>query len=107
MKVLALETATKAGSIAVVDEASLIGEVRLDVNIAHAERVMNSIMWLLKSCSLSIDEIDAFAVSIGPGSFTGEPRAGVEAKLLQQQRLIKDKSNQNLSVPYLPDRTSM
>jgi tRNA threonylcarbamoyladenosine biosynthesis protein TsaB len=71
MKVLALETATKAGSIAVADEAALIGEVRLDVSIAHAERVMNSIIWLLKSCSLSIDEIDAFAVSIGPGSFTG------------------------------------
>ncbi len=71
MKVLALETATKAGSIAVMDDDSFIGEVKLDVSVAHAERVMDSIAWLLKSSSISINEIDAFAVSIGPGSFTG------------------------------------
>lgn len=71
MKVLALETATKAGSIAIADEGVFIGEVRLDVSIAHAERVMDSIAWLLKSSHISIGEIDAFALSIGPGSFTG------------------------------------
>lgn len=71
MKVLALETATKAGSIAIADEDAFIGEVRLDVSTAHAERVMDSIIWLLKSSNVSIAEIDAFAVSIGPGSFTG------------------------------------
>lgn len=71
MKVLALETATKAGSIAIAEEGLFIGEVKLDVSIAHAERLMDSITWLLKNCNISIDEIDAFAVSIGPGSFTG------------------------------------
>jgi tRNA threonylcarbamoyladenosine biosynthesis protein TsaB len=71
MKILAIETATKAGSIAIMDGSTFIGEVRLDVSIAHAERVMNSIAWLLKSSNISIGEIDAFAVSIGPGSFTG------------------------------------
>lgn len=71
MKVLALETATKAGSIAIADEEAFIGEVKLDVSKAHAERVMDYIVWLLKSSNISINEIDAFAVSIGPGSFTG------------------------------------
>lgn len=71
MKVLALETATKAGSIAIADEEAFIGEVKLDVSKAHAERVMDYIAWLLKSANVSINEIDAFAVSIGPGSFTG------------------------------------
>jgi len=43
----------------------------VDVKIAHAERLMPSIEWLMKASGISIHEIDAFAVSIGPGSFTG------------------------------------
>lgn len=72
MKILALETATVAGSIAVLDDLEgLVGEVRIDVKIVHAERLMPSIEWLLSSSMISAEEIDAFAVSIGPGSFTG------------------------------------
>jgi len=72
MKILAIETSTIAGGIAVVDdEQGLIGEVRIDVRVAHAERLMPSIEWLLKISQISIKDIDAFAVSIGPGSFTG------------------------------------
>jgi len=72
MKVLAIETATIAGSAAVVDdEKGLIGEVRVDVRVAHAERLMPSIQWLMESSLTSVKDIDAFAVSIGPGSFTG------------------------------------
>ncbi len=72
MKVLALETATLAGSIAIVDDVEgLIGEVKVSVKIAYSERLMPSIEWLLKASGISIKEIDAFAVSIGPGSFTG------------------------------------
>lgn len=72
MKILAIETATVAGSIAILDDLEgLVGEVRTDVKIVHAERLMPSVEWLLKSSMVSIEEIDAFAVSIGPGSFTG------------------------------------
>lgn len=68
---LALETATLTGSIAIVEDSVLIGEVRISVRIDHSERLMNSIKWLLSSSGISPHEIDAFAVSIGPGSFTG------------------------------------
>lgn len=72
MKILAIETATIAGSVAILDDgAGLIGEVRVDVKVAHAERLMPSIEWLMNASGVSIHEIDAFAVSIGPGSFTG------------------------------------
>jgi tRNA threonylcarbamoyladenosine biosynthesis protein TsaB len=72
MKILAIETATIAGSIAILDDsAGLVGEVRVDVRIVHAERLMPSVEWLLKASEISIHQIDAFAVSIGPGSFTG------------------------------------
>ena len=72
MKILAIETATVAGSIAIVDDsAGLIGEVRMDVKVVHAERLMPSIEWLLQASGIQINDIDAYAVSIGPGSFTG------------------------------------
>ncbi len=71
MKILALETATMTGSIAIVDSTGLIAEVKINVNVVHSERLMQSVDWLLTSCRLSIKDIDAFAVSIGPGSFTG------------------------------------
>lgn len=72
MKILALETSTIAGSVAVVDDnKGLIGEVRVDVKVAHSERLMPSVEWLLNASDLSINDIDAFGVSIGPGSFTG------------------------------------
>jgi len=72
MKVLALETATTAGSIAVSDDnKGLIGEVRINIDVAHAERLMTSIDWLLNASLITIEDIDAFAISIGPGSFTG------------------------------------
>ncbi|MDZ4383175.1 MAG: tRNA (adenosine(37)-N6)-threonylcarbamoyltransferase complex dimerization subunit type 1 TsaB, partial [Thermodesulfovibrionia bacterium] len=71
MKILALETATMAGSIAIVDDEELIAEVKLNINVAHSERLISSIDYLLNASRLSIKDIDAFAISIGPGSFTG------------------------------------
>ncbi|MBI5057955.1 MAG: tRNA (adenosine(37)-N6)-threonylcarbamoyltransferase complex dimerization subunit type 1 TsaB [Nitrospirae bacterium] len=72
MKILAIETATVAGSIAILDDnTGLIAEIRVDVKVVHAERLMPSIQWLMNAAGISINEIDAFAVSIGPGSFTG------------------------------------
>ncbi|RMD57876.1 MAG: tRNA (adenosine(37)-N6)-threonylcarbamoyltransferase complex dimerization subunit type 1 TsaB [Nitrospirae bacterium] len=72
MKILAIETATMTGSVAIIDEESgLISEARLNINVAHAERLMPTIDWLLRSSRLGIEEMDGFAVSIGPGSFTG------------------------------------
>ena len=72
MKILALETATLAGSVAIVDDGyGLVSEVMVNLKIAHAERLMPSIQWILDASRMSINDIDAFAISIGPGSFTG------------------------------------
>jgi len=72
MKVLAVETATFTGGIAIVDNGEgLISEVKLSVRVVHSERLMPAIQWILEMSHLALDEIDAFAVSIGPGSFTG------------------------------------
>ncbi len=72
MKVLAVETSTMLGGVAVIDDsAGLVAEVRLNVKSTHSERLMTEIDHVLKQSGLEISEIDVFAVSIGPGSFTG------------------------------------
>lgn len=71
MKILALDTSTTYGSVALSKEEKIIAEYTLNSNKTHSERLMPIIAQLLKSSELTINEIDAVAVSIGPGSFTG------------------------------------
>jgi tRNA threonylcarbamoyladenosine biosynthesis protein TsaB len=72
MKILAIETSTMLGGIAITDTLSgLIVEVRLNVKSTHSERLMTEIDHALKQAGLKVSDIDAFAVAIGPGSFTG------------------------------------
>jgi len=71
MRILSIETSTMAGSVAITEEGRLVAEVMLDIKVVHSERLMSSIQWLLMASRISIADIDAFAVSIGPGSFTG------------------------------------
>jgi len=71
MKILALETSTKVGSVAITEGEHLIAEYILNVISTHSERLLPSIDQILKDSKLSIREIDGFAISLGPGSFTG------------------------------------
>jgi len=72
MKILAIETSTLFGGVAIMDHmAGLLIEIRLNIETTHSERLMAQIDHALKQTGLTSSEIDAFAVSIGPGSFTG------------------------------------
>ena len=71
MFVLGVETATRVGSVAVANEDGVIGEYTLNLSITHSERLLPAIDQLLKSIDITFSRIDALAVSLGPGSFTG------------------------------------
>lgn len=71
MKILAVETSTIVGSVAILDDNKLIADGRLGIKAIHSERLMNHIDFLLVSTNLCVSDIDYFAVSVGPGSFTG------------------------------------
>jgi tRNA threonylcarbamoyladenosine biosynthesis protein TsaB len=71
MKILAIETSTMLGGIALMDESMLIAESRLNVKSTHSERLMTEIEHCLKQSGVKISDIDVFAVATGPGSFTG------------------------------------
>src|SRR3990170_5729255 len=71
MHVLALDTTTRDGSVALVDVHHIIDERRGDGVRTHAERLPGELVALAEAHGLSVSGIDLFAVAAGPGSFTG------------------------------------
>ncbi len=71
MRVIAVETSTLAGSVALVDEGEIIGEAAVDKKITHSEKLLPLIDQILKNSQVPLEEVEGFAVSLGPGSFTG------------------------------------
>lgn len=71
MKILAIDTTTPDGSIAVLDDQRLLAEIGVSSTTTHSSRLLGSVQHLLAALGLDIGEIDGFAVSPGPGSFTG------------------------------------
>ncbi len=68
---LTLDTATLAGSVAVTRGEQVLGEILLNVRSTHSERLLSSVEQLLSDVGLTLADIDAFGVVVGPGSFTG------------------------------------
>lgn len=71
MKVLAIETATLSAGAALIEDGCLMGEYILNHKMNHSEKLMPMVQDLLKGLGINISEIDLFAGSTGPGSFTG------------------------------------
>lgn len=69
--ILALDTSSPAGSIAVLRDENVIGEVSTWTQEAYSSRIFRHLDFLLRELSLDLDGLDLFAVSAGPGSFTG------------------------------------
>ncbi len=78
MKVLALDCSAKSVSAAIADDGKLIGEAFLNIQLTHSETLMPICEQVLGNARLTLKDIDAFAVTAGPGSFTGV-RIGISA----------------------------
>lgn len=71
MKILGIDTSTPIGSVALIDGDNLVAEHTLNIVQAHSSRLMPAIDGILKWVDITADDLDACAVGIGPGSFTG------------------------------------
>jgi tRNA threonylcarbamoyladenosine biosynthesis protein TsaB len=71
MRVLALDTTTRAGSVALVEDDRVVGVQRGDDSRTHALRLPAEIVALADAHRWQLSEIDLYAVASGPGSFTG------------------------------------
>jgi tRNA threonylcarbamoyladenosine biosynthesis protein TsaB len=71
MLILALDTATDQGSLAIMAEERLLGEVSLESQGAYLTRLLPGLEGLLSTTGLGLEDLEAIAVSLGPGNFTG------------------------------------
>lgn len=71
MKILALDSTANTSTVALLEDERLIALYTVNTKNTHSETLLPMVKALLDSSSTKIDEIDAFAVANGPGSFTG------------------------------------
>ena len=88
MLVLALDASTYSGSVAVIQNGSVLGEATVAMRGEHEERLMPAVTELLPKHSIAVDRLDAVACGAGPGSFTSLRIAGSIAKGLCAARQI-------------------
>ncbi|GAE89819.1 tRNA (adenosine(37)-N6)-threonylcarbamoyltransferase complex dimerization subunit type 1 TsaB [Acetivibrio straminisolvens] len=71
MKILALDTSALVAAVAVMEDDRLLGEYMLNHRKTHSQQLIAMIREVLGSLELVPKDIDVFAASTGPGSFTG------------------------------------
>ncbi len=71
MKILAFESTAKAASVALCEDSFLIAQSFQNSGLTHSTTLLPMAEDLLKNCGIALHDIDALAVAIGPGSFTG------------------------------------
>lgn len=71
MKILAVDTSTTSGSVALTEDSRILCEWTLQSAQTHNRRLLKSIDTVLNEVDWTVESLDGFAVTIGPGSFTG------------------------------------
>ena len=71
MRILAFDSSAVSASVALVEDGKLLGETYLNVGLTHSATLMPMTQQLLQASDCKLEDIDALAVSAGPGSFTG------------------------------------
>ena len=69
--ILALDTSTRGGGAALARDGEVVAEARGDPSRTHGERLPGDLLTLVGEAGLTLSAIDLFAVSAGPGGFTG------------------------------------
>ena len=71
MRILAIDSSAGAASAAIWEDGSLLGEFFTNTRLTHSQTLMPMIGGVLDCARVPLESIDLFAVSAGPGSFTG------------------------------------
>jgi tRNA threonylcarbamoyladenosine biosynthesis protein TsaB len=69
--ILSIETATRAGSVAVLSGHDLLSSRTGDATRSHSTDLLELVRAALEEAGASIHDVELFAVALGPGSFTG------------------------------------
>lgn len=69
--ILNIETSTKSTSVALARDGELLAIKEEHDVVSHATKLTPFIKYVLKEVNLNLSDLDAIAISIGPGSYTG------------------------------------
>jgi len=78
MKLLAVDTATESCSVAVMEQETPLAEVTTANGRTHSKHLMRMIDTVIGMAGIRVDQLEGFAATVGPGSFTGL-RIGISA----------------------------
>ena len=71
MKILAMDTSAKTTSVCIAENDTILAEFSILTSLTHSQTLMPMMQAASEACGVALDAIDLFAVSNGPGSFTG------------------------------------
>ena len=71
MKILSLDSSATVATVALCEDGKLLAEYTLHNGNTHSETLLPMVESVLKLYGIATDEVDLFAASTGPGSFTG------------------------------------
>ena len=71
MRILGIDTSTMTAGVGIIEEDEVLVDLKFNVKVTYSEILMSTIHLALKTVGLKIHNLDGFAISIGPGSFTG------------------------------------
>ena len=71
MKILAIDSSSLVASVAVVEDDIMVAEYTINHKKTHSQTLLPMINEISKMAEIDLSEVDAIAVSGGPGSFTG------------------------------------
>lgn len=78
MRILAIDSSAGAASVAVTEDKKILSECYINKGLTHSQTLIPMVDFALKNAGMTAGDIDVFAVTNGPGSFTGV-RIGVAA----------------------------
>ena len=71
MRILAIDTSAVCASVAVTESGKVLSESSVNTGLTHSRTLLPMIDSTLKNAEIELNDIDFFACSVGPGSFTG------------------------------------
>lgn len=71
MLILALDSTAQVGSVALCEDETLIAEYTVNTGRTHSETLLPMVESILKIAGYTVDDVDLFVCTAGPGSFTG------------------------------------
>jgi tRNA threonylcarbamoyladenosine biosynthesis protein TsaB len=71
LKILAVDTSTASGSIALLDGVQVMAEWTIKSAQTHNRRLLKRVNLILSELGWAFEQLEGFAVTSGPGSFTG------------------------------------